>query len=245
LGDVANLETSVKTTIVAVVNEVVDTFADYVPTTRTVNSKSLSSNITLSNSDIGSEPAIRAAITSRFSQEDKSWQKFGDSVRATILTRLCTSTNPAIAATDSTIVALGKLQAQISSSIANPMTMAGDIIVGGQNGTPIRLSLGSSGQVITSHGTSLAWADNSRSLRIATTTILSGIKLDGTTITVDSSTGVGSAVGGSSSSDDWIPSSQYLTITDGVSGDMYTAPADGGYMPNAPQPIPMRTSSVK
>jgi hypothetical protein len=189
VGDVADLETSVKSTIVAAVNEVVDTFADYVPITRTVNGKALSSSITLSNSDIGSDPAITAGTTSQFWQGDKSWQNFGDSVRATLLAGLSTSTNSAI-------VALGKLQAQISSGFQNPMTTAGDIIVGGQNGTPTRLPLGSSGQVITSTGTSLAWADNSPSLPIArTTTTLGGIKRDGTTITVDSSTGVASTVG--------------------------------------------------
>jgi hypothetical protein len=72
VGDVADLETSEKTTIVAAVNEVVDTFADYVPSTRTVNGKALSSNITLSNSDIGSEPAITAGTTSQFWRGDKS-----------------------------------------------------------------------------------------------------------------------------------------------------------------------------
>jgi hypothetical protein len=64
VGSVADLETSVKTTIVAAVNEVVDTFADCVPTTRTVNGKARSSNITLSNSDIRSEPTITEGTTS-------------------------------------------------------------------------------------------------------------------------------------------------------------------------------------
>ncbi|MDR1528337.1 MAG: hypothetical protein LBS22_02000, partial [Puniceicoccales bacterium] len=70
-------------------------------------------------------------------------------------------------------MAFGKLQAQISASFANPMTAVGDIIVGGTNGTPTRLAVGSSGQVITSNGTSLLWADSSSySLPIATTTTL-------------------------------------------------------------------------
>jgi hypothetical protein len=111
--------------------------------------------------------------------------------------------------------------------MANLMTTAGDIIVGGQDGTPTGLPLGSSGQIITSNGTSLAWADNSPSLPIATTTTLGGIKPDETIITVDSSTRVASAAGGRDSSGDWAPSFQYLTITYGVSGDMYTAPGDG------------------
>jgi hypothetical protein len=67
--------------------------------------------------------------------------------------------------------------------------------------------------------------DQSYTLPTASTNILGGIRPDGTTITVNPSTGVASAVGGSF--DGWIPSSQYITITYGVSGDMYTAPADG------------------
>jgi hypothetical protein len=219
VGDVADLETSAKTTIVAAVNEVVGTFDDYVPTSRTVNGKALSSNIMLANSDIGSEPAITAGTTAQFWQGDKSWQDFGSSVRATLLTGLSTATKSAIAATDTTIVALGKLQAQISASFANPMTAVGDIIVGGTNGTPTRLPVGSSGQVITSNGTSLAWADSSSySLPIATTTTLGGIKPDGTSITVNASTGVAPAVGGGGGSDSWVPSSQYIDITYGAGG---------------------------
>ncbi|MDR1528405.1 MAG: hypothetical protein LBS22_02350, partial [Puniceicoccales bacterium] len=144
-----------------------------VPTSRTVNGKALSSNITLANSDIGSEPAITAGTTAQFWRGDKSWQDFEDSVRATLLTGLSTATKTAIAATDTTIVAFGKLQAQIPASFTNPMTAVGDIIVGGTNGAPTRLAVGSSGQVITSNGTSLLWADSSSySLPIATTTTL-------------------------------------------------------------------------
>jgi hypothetical protein len=56
IGDVEDITTIDKDTLVDAVNEVVGTFSSYVPTSRTVNGKSLSSNITLSNSDIGSEP---------------------------------------------------------------------------------------------------------------------------------------------------------------------------------------------
>ncbi|MDR0742321.1 MAG: hypothetical protein LBE98_02555 [Puniceicoccales bacterium] len=73
--------------------------------------------------------------------------------------------------------------------------------------------------------------DQSYTLPIATANALGGIKPDGTTITVDQSTGIASAVGGngggSGSSDDWTPSLQYVDITYGASADTYTAPADG------------------
>jgi hypothetical protein len=144
IGDVEDLITIDKDTLVDAVNEVVGTFSDYVPTTRTVNNKSLSSNITLANSDIGSEPAVTAVTTAQFWRGDKSWQDFGDSVRAIFLTGLSTATKTSITATDTIIIAFGKLQAQITAGFQNPMTTAGDIIVGGTNGTPTRLAVGNS-----------------------------------------------------------------------------------------------------
>jgi hypothetical protein len=159
VGDVADLTTTAKDTTVHAINELVTTFSSYVPTTRTVNGKALSSNITLSNSDIGSEPAITAGTTSQFWQGNKSWQDFGDSVRATLLTGLSTTTSTAIAATDTTISAFGKLQAQISSSMPNPMVGPGDIIVGGTNGVPERLAPGTDGQFLTLENGSPAWRD--------------------------------------------------------------------------------------
>lgn len=43
------------------------------------------------------------------------------------------------------------------SGMANPMTTAGDIIVGGSGGTPIRLGLGTVGQALTTNGSVLSW----------------------------------------------------------------------------------------
>ena len=84
-----------------------------------------------------------------------------------------------------------------SSQLVNPMTNAGDLIVGGDNGTPTKLSLGSAGQVLTTNdsGNGVQWADvASYELPVASTDNLGGIKPDGTTIVVDSETGVASAV---------------------------------------------------
>jgi hypothetical protein len=115
-----------------------------VPTTRTINGNALSSNIVLSSSDIGSEPAIAVGTTSQFWRGDKAWSDFEDSVRATLLTGLSTDTKTAILATDTIIVALGKLQAQITSSgFQNPMTEPYDIIFSkDDSGTPERLPIG-------------------------------------------------------------------------------------------------------
>jgi hypothetical protein len=64
------------------------------------------------------------------------------------------------------------------------------------------------------------------SLPIASTTTFSGIKPDGTTITVDTSTGIASSVGGGNSSE-WFLSNQYVVITYGALGETYITLADG------------------
>lgn len=44
-----------------------------------------------------------------------------------------------------------------SGGMNNPMTTVGDIIIGGNSGTPERLGIGSNGQVLTSNGTTMSW----------------------------------------------------------------------------------------
>jgi hypothetical protein len=44
--------------------------------------------------------------------------------------------------------------------VLNPMTTAGDIILGGASGTPTRLGIGSSGTVLKSNGTTAAWSSD-------------------------------------------------------------------------------------
>ena len=63
----------------------------------------------------GKEPAITAGTTAQYWRGDKSWRDFFTDVRAATLTGLSTATNAAIAAADTVLVALGKLQAQISA----------------------------------------------------------------------------------------------------------------------------------
>ena len=43
----------------------------------------------------------------------------------------------------------------------NPMSAAGDIIIGGDSGTPTRLAIGSNGKVLKSDGTTLSWQNES------------------------------------------------------------------------------------
>lgn len=85
---------------------------------------------------------------------------FSSAVRSTLLTGLAAGTNAAIAATDSVLGALAKLQAQIAAKLTNPMTSPGDLILGATGGAPARLPIGSAGQVlkVNSAGAGLEYA---------------------------------------------------------------------------------------
>lgn len=63
----------------------------------------------------GAEPAITAGAATSFWSGTKAWVDFANTVRATVLTGLNTSTNSLIVAADTILVALGKLQAQLSA----------------------------------------------------------------------------------------------------------------------------------
>lgn len=63
----------------------------------------------------GKEPAISAGTTAQYWRGDKSWRDFFTDVRAATLTGLSTATNAVIDAADTVLVALGKLQAQVST----------------------------------------------------------------------------------------------------------------------------------
>jgi hypothetical protein len=86
-----------------------------VPNSRMINGHELDDDVTISNADIGSEPAIAAGTSSQYFRGDKSWAALDASVRDSPLTGLSTSTNSPISATDSVLAAMGKLQAQVSA----------------------------------------------------------------------------------------------------------------------------------
>jgi hypothetical protein len=60
------------------------------------------------------EPAIAAGTASQYQRGDKTWRDFFTDVRAATLTGLSTATNAVIVAADTVLVALGKLQKQIT-----------------------------------------------------------------------------------------------------------------------------------
>ena len=58
--------------------------------------------------------AATTAATAKYWRGDKTWSDFATDVRATVLTGLSTATNAVVAATDTVLAAIGKLQAQVS-----------------------------------------------------------------------------------------------------------------------------------
>lgn len=82
--------------------------------------------VTLDASDVGAEPAITVGSTAQYWRGDKWWRDFATDVRAAVLTGLSTASAVAVAAADSVLVAIGKLQAQLDKkgSINIPLIAA-------------------------------------------------------------------------------------------------------------------------
>jgi len=64
----------------------------------------------------GKEPTIESGTTAQYWRGDKSWQNLNSAVIGSTLTGLDTSTNSAIAATDTILAAFGKLQAHLTAN---------------------------------------------------------------------------------------------------------------------------------
>lgn len=97
--------------------------ADTLRTARTINGVNFNGSANITIADATKEPAITADAVSKFWSGTKTWRDLATDVRAVVATGLSTVTNAVIAATDTILVALGKLQAQITAhtgSTANP-----------------------------------------------------------------------------------------------------------------------------
>lgn len=90
-------------------------------------------------------------------------------VRSTLLTGLVAGTNAVIAATDTILQALAKLQAQVTVKLTNPMTSPGDLILGGSGGAAIRLPIGNAGQNlrVNATGDGLEYASSASSVFVS------------------------------------------------------------------------------
>jgi hypothetical protein len=94
-------------------------------TSRTINGVAFDGSANITIADSTKEPAITAGGTVHYWRGDKTWRDFATDVRAAALTGLSVSTNAAIAATDSILVAAGKLQAQITALANQQAASAG------------------------------------------------------------------------------------------------------------------------
>ena len=87
------------------------------------------------------EPVIAAPVsapTEKYWCGDKTWRDFFTDVRAATLTGLSTATNAVVAATDTVLAAIGKLQAQVSAKfdktggdISGSVNVSGNILATG------------------------------------------------------------------------------------------------------------------
>ena len=85
-------------------------------TARTINGVAFDGTANITVADSTKEPSIAAGTSSQFWAGDKTWKDLVASVRAAVLTGLSTATGSAVVATDSLLVGLGKLQAQITAA---------------------------------------------------------------------------------------------------------------------------------
>lgn len=106
--------------------------------------------------------------------------------------------------------------------MTNPMTSAGDLIVGASGGTPARLGIGANGTYLRSNGSSASWSGFTADVRSQLSA--------GTGISYNSSTGVISATGGAGQDGTFTTLSQVTTnaTTTNVSGSMTVSNGDAG-----------------
>ncbi len=102
-----------------------------VPETRTINGEALTGDITLTGAHIGLTGMIEAETYTPITVEDSSNTAFGKvkkfltdfaaSVRGVLLDGLSTASSTAVLATDSILIAIGKLQAQVTARVAKTL----------------------------------------------------------------------------------------------------------------------------
>jgi hypothetical protein len=72
------------------------------------------------------EGTVAVGTAAQFWRGDKTWTDFATTVRASILTGLSTATNAVVAATDTVLAAIGKLQKQVSDNLATLTSHTGN-----------------------------------------------------------------------------------------------------------------------
>ena len=121
------------------------------------------------------EPVIAApgsTPTEKYWRGDKTWRDFFTDVRAATLTGLSTATNAVVAATDTVLAAIGKLQAQVSTkfdktggNISGAVNVSGNLLA---TGGALGYGVGAGGTVVQATSKSTAVTLNKPSGYITT-----------------------------------------------------------------------------
>ncbi len=86
-------------------------------TARTINGVAFDGSANITITDATKEPTIAAGTAAQYWRGTKAWADLATDIRAAVLTGLSTATSTAIVATDSVLVAFGKLQAQVNQKL--------------------------------------------------------------------------------------------------------------------------------
>ena len=100
--------------------------ADALTTARNINGVAFNGTTDITITDATKEPVVTADVVTKFWSGTKTWRDLATDVRAVVITGLSTATNAAIAAADTVLVALGKLQAQITGNLSTLTTHTGN-----------------------------------------------------------------------------------------------------------------------
>lgn len=84
---------------------------------RTINGVPFDGTADITITDASKEPVIEAGTAAQYWKGTKDWADLATDIRAAVLTGLSTATSTAVAASDSILVALGKLQAQVNAAL--------------------------------------------------------------------------------------------------------------------------------
>ena len=109
------------------------------------------------DADTTKEPAIQKGTAVQFWRGDKMWADLAAAVRGAVLTGLSTATATAVAATDTLLVALGKLQAQVTSLGTNKLDKTATAVAATKLATARTLTIGSSAKAFDGTG-NVSWS---------------------------------------------------------------------------------------
>lgn len=186
--------------------------------------------------NLGAEPAIVGDAATKYWRGNKTWSDFASDVRAVALTGLSVATSAAVAATDTVLAAVGKLQRQINDHFGSGGSAHATVVSGGLAGfmsgaAMAKLDGIASGATANSpDATLLARANHTGTQAISTISGLQGA-LDGKQPNLVSGTNIKTVNGGSlvGSGDLVVTAGEVATVavTYNTDGSVNTVTEDG------------------